>query len=217
MTAIKILDTGNSRSFPTSHPHGLTSHDSAKILLICGNQVGSALRSISKPDQYDLILVELGQECLGVHTGEDLGEEGSNILGFARYQMGDDPPTKLIELVKQKNSREESIDLAKSVFESIGLVVAVCADTPGRIVDRLIRPYLNAVLRRLDDGLATAKDMDLTLKLGLGYPEGPLEMLKRTGLANHAEVSQNLYEALAHPGFSPARRAQVAKQIKESN
>lgn len=217
MTAIKILDTGNSRSFPQNHPHGFNNDESAKVVLICGDQVGSALRSIANPEQYDLILVELGQECLGVHTGEDLGEEGSNILGFARYQMGDDPPTKLIELVKQKNSSETSITLAKSIFESIGLVVAVCADTPGRIVDRLIRPYLNAVLRRLDDGLATAKDMDLTLKLGLGYPEGPLEMLKRTGLANHYEVSQNLYKALAHPGFSPARRALVAKQIKDSN
>ena len=216
MNTVKIIDTGNSRSFPKNHPIGLASDDAAKIILIMGNNVDAALRALTNPDQCDLILVELGQECLGVHTSEDLGEEGSNILGFARYQMGDDPPTKLIELVKQKNSSETAIAHAKAVFESLDLVVAVCADTPGRIVDRLIRPYLNSVLRRLDDGLATAKDMDLTLKLGLGYPEGPLEMLKRTGLANHAQVTQYLYEALGHPGFSPARRAQVAKQIKES-
>ena len=216
MTTIQIIDTGNSRSFPSAHPLGISSTEGAKVLLILGDRVDSALHSLKNPEQYDLILVELHQECLGVHTGEDLGDEGSQILGFARYKMGDDPPTQLIELVRQKNSNEKAIALAKSIFESVNLVVAVCADTPGRIVDRLIRPYLNSVLRRLDDGLATAADMDLTLKLGLGYPEGPLEMLKRTGLANHAQVSKYLYEALGHPGFVPARRAQVARQINES-
>lgn len=216
MTTIQLLDTGNSRSFPASHPLDIPNTAGAKTLLIIGDKVGPALHSLANPEQYDAILLELHQECLGVHTSEDLGEEGSNILGFARYKMGDDPPTKLIELVRQKNSSQVAIDSAKSVFESIGLVVAVCADTPGRIVDRLIRPYLNSVLRRLDDGLATAADMDLTLKLGLGYPEGPLQMLQRTGLANHAIVTQNLYEALGHPGYVPARRAQVALRIKES-
>jgi len=59
--------------------------------------------------------------------------------------------------------------------------------------------------------LATADDMDLTLKLGLGYPEGTIALLERTGLAAHADISQALYEALGDPGFVPARRAQVAK------
>ena len=51
-------------------------------------------------------------------------------------------------------------------FFSAGLVVAVCNDFPGRIVDRLVRPYYNAALRRLDEGLASASDMDTTLRLG---------------------------------------------------
>ena len=50
--------------------------------------------------------VELTTECLGVHTGEDAGQEGSNMLGFARYRNGDDPPSNLIELVRQPNSDE---------------------------------------------------------------------------------------------------------------
>jgi 3-hydroxybutyryl-CoA dehydrogenase len=78
-------------------------------------------------------------------------------------------------------------------------------------VDRLIRPYLNAALRRLDEGLATADDMDATLKLGLGYPEGPIALLERTGLAAHFDVSQALYEALGDAAYAPARRARVAK------
>ena len=214
MSNVKIIDTGKSRSFPNLAEFNLNSNESGEILLIIGSDVHNAFKKIKDASNYKAVLLELDTECLGVHTGEELGEEGSNVLGFARYKMGDDPATKLIELVKQKNTFSQSIEIAKIFFESIELVVAVCADTPGRIVDRLIRPYLNSVLRRLDDGLASAEDMDKTLKLGLGYPEGPLAMLHRSGLANHAHISMALFEALGNPGFYPARRALVARDIK---
>jgi len=61
------------------------------------------------------------------------------------------------------------------------------------------------------NGIA-ADDMDTTLKLGLGYPEGPIALLERTGLAAHFDVSQALYEALGDAAYAPARRARVAKE-----
>ncbi len=216
MFNVKIIDTGKSRSFPDLEQFHLSSNPTADILLIIGQDAHQAFEAIPDPSVYQLILLELGMECLGTHTGESMGDEGSHVLGFARFKMGDDPATKLVELVKQPQSRAQSVATAKSFFESLELVVAVCADTPGRIVDRLIRPYLNSVLRRLDDGLATAADMDKTLKLGLGYPEGPLSMLQRSGLEHHAQVTEALYHALGNPGFFPARRALVAKKIKAS-
>jgi 3-hydroxybutyryl-CoA dehydrogenase len=91
-------------------------------------------------------------------------------------------------------------------------VVAVCNDFPGRIVDRLIRPYFNAALRRLDEKLATADDLDKTLRLGLGYPEGPIALLERTGLVHHHDVTAALHRALGQEPYAPARRAQVAQQ-----
>jgi 3-hydroxybutyryl-CoA dehydrogenase len=214
MTRIQHLSAGPSRSFPAEHPMQAQAVDiGADVLVITGAQAGAALQTVKAPQAYQAILVELGMECLGVHTGENQGLEGSNVLGFARYQMGQGPLTQLVELVRQPHTPPEAIAAAKAWLADEGLVVAVCADTPGRIVDRLIRPYLNSVLRRLDDGLASAADMDKTLKLGLGYPEGPLSMLERTGLAEHHEVTQALYQALGQPGFAPARRAQVAQQI----
>lgn len=215
MPTIKIIDTGMSRSFPDVS-NIVQSKSSDEILMIIGQDVQTAFKNVTNLENYQLILLELGMECLGVHTGEKMGHEGSHVLGFSRYKMGDDPATKLIELVRQNNSPLQSITLAKDFFESQEFIVAVCADVPGRIVDRLIRPYLNAVLRRLDEGLATDEDMDKTLKLGLGYPEGPLAMLTRSGIANHAEVSMQLYQTLGDIGFFPARRAQVAATIKKN-
>lgn len=156
------------------------------------------------------ILVELGLECLGDHTGESLGEEGSNVLGFARYRNGSDAPSKLVELVRQKNTDPDALTAAIAVLEGAGLTVAVCNDHAGRIIDRLVRPKYNAALRFLDEGRATQKDMDLTCKLGLGYADGPIERVVRGGLAHHHDVTKALFEATGMSGYAPARRACVA-------
>jgi 3-hydroxybutyryl-CoA dehydrogenase len=203
-----IIDTGDSRSFPTDHALLDGAVDDGEVVVIIGKGAGARLSEA--PGDKVAVVVELGTECLGVHTGEAGGDEGSNVLGFARFRLGDSDPTDLVELVCQPNTAVEAIDAARAVFENAGLVVAVCNDFSGRIVDRLIRPYYNEALRQLDQGLASAKDMDLTLKLGLGYPEGPIELLQRTGLSHHYEVAQALFEAYGDPAYAPARRSRVA-------
>lgn len=206
-----VIDTGGSRSFPEAHALTQSSQPGGDVVILIGADAGRAFGALADAAQKTAVLIELGNECLGVHTGESRGTEGSNVLGFARFRLGNAEPTKLVELVKQPRTKPEALAAAKAALEGAGLVVAVCNDFPGRIVDRLIRPYFNAALRRLDEGLATADDMDTTLRLGLGYPEGPIALLERTGLAAHFEVTQTLYEALGDAAYAPARRARVAK------
>ena len=211
----ELIDTGNSRSFPERH----VLHDKAEregdVVVIIGEKVGQALQTLSARASKVAVLIELGAESLGVHTGESRGSEGSNVLGFSRFRLGSAAPTKLVELVRQPGTAETALAAAKEVIEAAGLEVAVCGDFDGRIVDRLVRPYYNAALRRLDEGLATADDLDTTLKLGLGYPVGPISLLESTGLEHHHDVTQALYEALGDPAYAPARRARVAKRRKQ--
>lgn len=157
------------------------------------------------------VLVELGTECLGVHTGEDSGREGSNAVGFARYRNGDDAPANLIEIVVQPNTTPEAVDAARAIFEVAGFETVVCKDLAGRIVDRLVRPKYNDALRFLDEGLATAEDMDKTCCMGLGYPDGPIERVTRGGLAHHYDVTRAIQDMTGLQGYAPARRAVVAK------
>lgn len=157
------------------------------------------------------VLVELDTECLGVHTGEDMGREGSNVVGFARYRNGDDAPSNLIELVRQPNTKAAALAVARAVFEVAGFDVVVCTDQPGRIVDRLVRPKYNDALRFLDEGLASAEDLDKTCCMGLGYPDGPVERVWRGGLARHYDVSKAIYDMTGQQSYLPARAAAVAK------
>lgn len=207
-----IVSGGESRSFPPEDrfltgaaPRG----KAAAVVYLGGAQ-------LEEDDAAAVILVELGLECLGEHTGEVLGEEGSNIVGFARYRNGANRPSTLVELVKQKNTSAEALAAAKAVFETAGLTAVVCTDQPGRIIDRLVRPKYNAALRFLDECLATQKDIDMTCRLGLGYPDGPIERVIGGGLADHYDICTALFETFGTPGFAPARRAVVAAKRREA-
>jgi 3-hydroxybutyryl-CoA dehydrogenase len=206
-----IVKKGESRSFPEGDAFltGGAPVDSADIVIYLG-------ASYRPDNSKTAILVELGTECLGVHTGEMLGDEGSNILGFSRYRIGDDAPSPAVELVIQPRTAEGAVKAAQAMFEAAGLTVVVCNDQAGRILDRLVRPKYNAALKLLDEGLATQKDIDLTCKLGLGYPEGPLERVTRGGLDRHYDVSKALFEIYGTPGYAPARRAVVAAQRRKT-
>ncbi len=197
--------SGESRSFPTGDPFLKSASSNADIAIYLG--------ALFKPDDTKAaILIELGTECLGVHTGENAGEEGSNVLGFSRYRNGDDAPSSLIELVRQPATLASAIEAAQTMFESAGFEVALCSDQAGRIIDRLMRPKYNDALRFLDEGLATAKDMDLTCRMGLGYPDGPIERVERGGLGHHYDVTKSLFEIYGTSAYTPPRRAVVAKQ-----
>ena len=209
-----ILDTGFSRSFPEEHAllaGAVKDLQSAQVVIVIGEHAGKHAKSLKKWKDKVAVLIELGTESLGVYTGESRAEEGSNVLGFARFRLGDAEPTNLVELVRQPRTSDAALAAARLVLEGAVLRVATCGDFAGRIIDRLVRPYYNAALRRLDEGLATADDLDTTLKLGLGYPEGPIALLERTGLAHHYDVTQALYEATGEQPYAPARRARVAK------
>lgn len=206
----RIVDTRGSRSFPFGDPHPFLEEgtSSADVVVVIGTDPDPVMTTVGAAS---VVLVELGTECLGVHTGEGAGQEGSNILGFARYRVGDDPPSNLVELVHQPQTEPEARATAKALFEQAGFQVAECRDSAGRILDRLIRPYWNAALTALDEGLATAEDMDTTVKLGLGYPAGPIELLERSGLHHHHDVTAALFETYGTRHYAPARRAVVAK------
>lgn len=208
----QLIDTGASRSFPGPQALREKAASDGEVVIIIGEKAGEAFRLLPAREGRTAVLIELATECLGLHTGESRGAEGSNVLGFTRFRLGEAEPSPLIELVRQPHSSDAALAAARAIFEDAGLQVAVCGDFEGRIIDRLVRPYYNAALRRLDEGLASADDLDTTLRLGLGYPEGPIALLERTGLARHHDVTQALFEATGDPAFAPARRARVAKQ-----
>lgn len=209
MRDYQIIQHGPSRSFSEGDRFLQEASETADVVVHIGG-------GFEEDPRQAAVLVELDAECLGLHTGEQSGREGSNALGFARYRNGNDAPTNLIELVRQPMTSPEATEAATLMFEAAGFEVVLCADQPGRIIDRLVRPKYNDALRFLDEGLATAEDMDMTCRLGLGYPDGLIERVTRGDLARHFEISKAIFEVTGHPAYVPARRAFIARERRNA-
>jgi len=92
------------------------------------------------------------------------------------------PVMKLLEVVRIPETSEETYDSIVAWGNAIGKVTVQCKDTPGFIVNRLLVPYMGEAVRMLERGDASARDIDTAMKLGAGYPMGPLELADYTGL-----------------------------------
>ncbi len=210
--SFNIIDTGGSRSFGlTDAFRQFAIEAAADVAIVIGTNITHGLARI-EPARFAAILIELQTENLGAHISEDFGREGGNILGFNRFRLGLAPASNLIEIIVQPATREKAISAAIAIFQDAGLTTVACKDTPGRIVDRLIRPYFNQALAALDDGLADAGELDRALMLGLGYRRGPVDLLTESGLEDHFRVSTALYQATGEAACLPARRARTASE-----
>ena len=75
--------------------------------------------------------------------------------------------------------------------KAIGKHTVACKDTPGFIVNALLGPYVQNAVAMVERGDATYQDVDMAVKLGLGYPMGPFELLDYTGLDLHKHINDN--------------------------
>ncbi len=139
--AYRIIDTGESASFPQAHDFLAQAHASGEGRVYLGAQAGQRYRQEqAESQQAPFVAIELDLECLGVHTGDDDDGRARNVVGFARFRLGDEAPTRLIELVHKPYTSPEALQAARAAFDAAGLEVAVCNDFPGRILNRLVRP-----------------------------------------------------------------------------
>ncbi|CAB3380552.1 Hypothetical predicted protein [Cloeon dipterum] len=92
------------------------------------------------------------------------------------------PVMKLLEVIRTPFTSDETYQAMMAWGMTLGKVAITCRDTPGFVVNRLLVPYLAEAARLVERGDATARDVDIAMKLGTGYPMGPFELLDYVGL-----------------------------------
>lgn len=115
------------------------------------------------------------------------------------------PPVimKLVEIVKALTTSDETIATLREFVTKIGKTGVVCQDTTGFIVNRLMVPYLLGAIRMLELGIATKEDIDSAVKLGLGYPMGPFELIDYTGVDINYHVANVFFDEFKDPNMAP--------------
>jgi 3-hydroxybutyryl-CoA dehydrogenase len=113
------------------------------------------------------------------------------------------PVMKLLELIRSLTTSEETLEFARGMGERLGKTTVVAKDRAGFIVNYLLTYYLNSAVRMLDEEFATKEDIDTAVKLGLGHPMGPFELLDLIGLDTMMAVANTLYEEFKDPDVAP--------------
>jgi 3-hydroxybutyryl-CoA dehydrogenase len=113
------------------------------------------------------------------------------------------PMMKLVEIIPALQTKEEAKQLALDFAKKIGKTTITCKDTPGFVVNRLFVPYILDAVRLLEEGVASAEDIDTAMKLGCGMPMGPLEFQDFAGADIGYHVGNIFYEYMKEARFAP--------------
>ena len=119
---------------------------------------------------------------------------------------------KLIEMSRGINTSQEAFDAAWAWTLSAGQHPVETQDKPGFILNALLVPFNNDVIRAIEAGVASPADIDKAIKTGLGYKMGPCELLDLIGLDTQVRLCEAFYPVTLDPRASapPLLRRMVA-------
>ncbi|HTU81804.1 MAG TPA: 3-hydroxybutyryl-CoA dehydrogenase [Candidatus Acidoferrales bacterium] len=112
------------------------------------------------------------------------------------------PIMKLVEIVRTIATSQQTVDRLSAFVTKLGKEPILAQDTPGFIVNRLLVPYLLYAIRVYEDGLASKEDIDKGMRLGCGYPMGPLELLDFVGLDTTYYIAQIMFDEFKDPAMA---------------
>jgi 3-hydroxybutyryl-CoA dehydrogenase len=110
---------------------------------------------------------------------------------------------KLIEVVRALETDDDTLATAVEVGRRMGKEVVVIKESPGFITSRINAMIGNEAFYMLQEGIASAADIDKALKLGLNHPMGPFELVDLVGLDTRLHILEYLHSTLGEK-FKPA-------------
>jgi 3-hydroxybutyryl-CoA dehydrogenase len=113
------------------------------------------------------------------------------------------PAMKLVEVVRTISTDPTVYEEMIAFGKDLGKVPVRANDSTGFIVNRLLVPYLLDAIRALEEGVGSIEDIDASMKLGCGYPMGPLTLRDFVGLDTTYYIANIMFEEFRERRFAP--------------
>ncbi len=113
------------------------------------------------------------------------------------------PLMKLVEVIRALTTSQETYQTLFDFAKAVGKEPITAPDRGGFVVNRLLVPYLLDAIRCLEEGLATAEDIDKGMRLGCGHPMGPLTLLDFVGLDTTYYIANIMFDEFRETRFAP--------------
>jgi len=106
------------------------------------------------------------------------------------------PVMRLLEIIRGHQTSDETLEIAREWGKKIGKEVVTVKEAPAFVVNRILCTMLNEAFFVLDEGLATAEDIDKAMMLGCNHPIGPLALADMVGNDTMLRVIEGLQREL---------------------
>jgi 3-hydroxybutyryl-CoA dehydrogenase len=175
--------------------------------LVIETWVGDSERKklvLQKLDEFLSPASVIVTSCL-THSTTELASWTKNperIVGFASFYPLKD--RKIIELAAGVLSDVNAMNLAEQLFDSLGKETIRVKDSAGLTFPRILSLIINEAARALEEGVASAEEIDIAMKLGVNYPEGPLRWADQIGLDEVLAVLEGLQRETGEDRYRPA-------------
>jgi 3-hydroxybutyryl-CoA dehydrogenase len=114
------------------------------------------------------------------------------------------PVMRLLEIIRGLQTSDETLEIAKAWGKKIGKEIIIVKEAPAFVVNRVLCSMINEAFFALDEGLATAEDIDKGMMLGCNHPIGPLALADLIGNDTLLRVMEGLHRELGDK-YRPAQ------------
>ncbi|MES2599331.1 MAG: 3-hydroxybutyryl-CoA dehydrogenase [Pseudomonadota bacterium] len=114
------------------------------------------------------------------------------------------PVMQLLELIRGLQTSDDTHAKALAFAQRVGKVAVTAKNSPGFAVNRILCPMINEAVFALQEGIATAEEIDAGMKLGCNHPIGPLALADMIGLDTMLSVMEVFYTGFNDPKYRPA-------------
>jgi 3-hydroxybutyryl-CoA dehydrogenase len=114
------------------------------------------------------------------------------------------PLMALVELIRGLQTSDTTHETAEALAKAIGKMPVSVGNSPGFAVNRILCPMINEAIFVLQEGLASAEDIDACMKLGCSHMIGPLALADLIGLDTLLAVMETFYHGFNDPKYRPA-------------
>lgn len=158
--------------------------------------------------------------CLGFSTTRIASwtNRPERVAGFATFYPVEEK--KVVELTVGIKTQEDCVQRGEELFQLLGKETVRVKDMPGLVFPRILSLIINEAVRSLDEGVASAEEIDTGLRLGTNYPLGPLRWADQVGLDEVLTVLEGLQQETGDDRYRPSpllKRMVLASRLGESS